>query len=165
MLIEKNIEICSLTPLGWSLCDKDVNIQHTVPHCMLICLYHTLLVKRWTLTHRHCYRRYTLVLTLCTAALSVTLHSDFCILWHTTCHIRTRRNNVFRLGSSTNTVYIYIYIYIYSTTGFGGLGVGCWPLVPKFPGSNPAETVGFLGRKNPQHDFLRRGSKAVGLMS
>ena len=31
--------------------------------------------------------------------------------------------------------------------GFGGLGVACWPLVPKFTGSNPAEAVGFLGRK------------------
>ena len=31
--------------------------------------------------------------------------------------------------------------------GFGGLGVSCWPLVPKFAGSNPAEAVGFLGRK------------------
>ena len=42
---------------------------------------------------------------------------------------------------------------------FDGLGVTCWPLVPKFTGSNPAEAVGFLGRKNPQHAFLRRGSK------
>jgi len=49
--------------------------------------------------------------------------------------------------------------------GFGGLGVACWPLVPKFAGSNPAEAVGFLGRKNPQHAFLRRGSKAVDPMS
>ena len=40
-----------------------------------------------------------------------------------------------------------------------------WPLVPKFAGSNPAEAVGFLVRKNPQCSFLRRGSKAVGLMS
>ena len=31
--------------------------------------------------------------------------------------------------------------------GFGGLGVACWPLVPKFAGSNLAEAVGFLGRK------------------
>jgi hypothetical protein len=38
-------------------------------------------------------------------------------------------------------------------------------LVPKFAGSQPAEAVGFLGRKNPQHTFLRRGSKAVGPMS
>ena len=29
----------------------------------------------------------------------------------------------------------------------------------------PAEAVGFLGRKNPQHAFFRRGSKAVGPMS
>jgi len=28
-------------------------------------------------------------------------------------------------------------------------------------GSHPAEAVGFLGRKNSQHAFLRRGSKAV----
>jgi hypothetical protein len=34
-----------------------------------------------------------------------------------------------------------------SNNGFGGLGVACWPLVPKFAGSNPAEAVGFLGRK------------------
>ena len=49
--------------------------------------------------------------------------------------------------------------------GFGGLGVACWPLVPKFAGSNLAEAVGFLGQKNPQHAFLRRGSTAVGPMS
>ena len=28
-----------------------------------------------------------------------------------------------------------------------GLGVACWPLVPKFAGSNPVEAVGILGRK------------------
>ena len=49
--------------------------------------------------------------------------------------------------------------------GFGGVGVACWPLVPKFEGSNPAADFGFLGRKNPQHAFLLRGSKAVGPMS
>ena len=46
-------------------------------------------------------------------------------------------------------------------SSFSGLGVACWPLVPKFTGSNPAEAVGFLGWKNPQHAFLRRGSKAL----
>ena len=49
--------------------------------------------------------------------------------------------------------------------GFGGLEVACWPLVPKFAGSHPAEAVGFLGRKNLRHAFLRRGGKAVGPMS
>ena len=29
----------------------------------------------------------------------------------------------------------------------GGLGVACWPLVPKFVASNPAEAVGFLRAK------------------
>ena len=51
-------------------------------------------------------------------------------------------------------------------SGFDGLEVVCWPLVPKFAGSNPAEAVRiFQGKKNPQHAFLRRGSKAVGPMS
>jgi hypothetical protein len=52
-----------------------------------------------------------------------------------------------------------------TASGFGGLEVACWSLVTKFAGSNPVEAVGFLERKNPQHAFLRRGSKAVGPMS
>ena len=48
---------------------------------------------------------------------------------------------------------------------FGGLVVACWHFVPKFVGSHPAENVGFLGRKNPQHAFLRKGSKPIGSMS
>jgi hypothetical protein len=47
----------------------------------------------------------------------------------------------------------------------GSLTRDIWPLVPKIAGSNPAEAVGFLGRKNPQHAFLRKGSKAVCPMS
>ena len=50
-------------------------------------------------------------------------------------------------------------------TPYRGLEVACWPFVPKFAGSHPAEAVGFLGRKNLQYAFLRRGSKAVGPMS
>ena len=50
-------------------------------------------------------------------------------------------------------------------SGCFGLEVACWPLVPKFAVSHLAEAVGFLGRKNPQHAFLRRGNKAVGPMS
>ena len=60
---------------------------------------------------------------------------------------------------------LYLLVVYWVSSRFGDLGVACWPLVPKFAGSNPAETVGFLGRKNPQHAFLRRGSKAVGPMS
>ena len=55
--------------------------------------------------------------------------------------------------------------YVTFTGCTGGLGVARWPLGTKFAGSNPAEAAGFLGRKNPQHAFLRRGSKAVGPMS
>ena len=51
-------------------------------------------------------------------------------------------------------------------SGFGDLEVARWPLVPKFAGSNPAEAVGlFRAKKNPQHAFLRKGSKAVCPMS
>ena len=42
----------------------------------------------------------------------------------------------------------------YKQSGFGGLGVSvlpCWPLVTESADSNPAEAVGILGRKNPQH--------------
>jgi hypothetical protein len=34
-----------------------------------------------------------------------------------------------------------------SPSSFGGLGVACWPLVPKFAGSYPAEAVRFLRAK------------------
>jgi hypothetical protein len=35
-------------------------------------------------------------------------------------------------------------------SGFGGLEDACWPLVPKFAGSNPAETVVlFMAKKYP----------------
>ena len=32
----------------------------------------------------------------------------------------------------------------HKVSGFGGAEVACWPLIPKFAGSNPAEAVGFL---------------------
>ena len=64
------------------------------------------------------------------------------------------------INAPINSILITVFL-----SGFGGLGVACWPLVPKFAGSNPAEAVRFLGRKNPQHAVLRRGSKAVGPMS
>ena len=32
-------------------------------------------------------------------------------------------------------------------SGFSCLEVACWPLVPKFAGSDPAETVGFFRAK------------------
>ena len=43
-----------------------------------------------------------------------------------------------------NIIFFFNMIYI---SGFGGLGVACWPLVPKFAGSNPAEAVAFLRAK------------------
>ena len=64
-----------------------------------------------------------------------------------------------------NTV-IFHFVVSGLVSGLGGLEVACWPLVPRFAGSNPAEAVGFFqGEKNPQHAFLRKGSKAVCPMS
>jgi hypothetical protein len=39
---------------------------------------------------------------------------------------------------------IMVYVNKVSLSGFGGLELACWPLVPKFAGSHPAEAVGFL---------------------
>ena len=50
-------------------------------------------------------------------------------------------------------------------SGFGGLQVACWPLVPKFTGSHLTKAAGLLGQKIPQQAFFRRGSKDVGHMS
>jgi hypothetical protein len=51
-------------------------------------------------------------------------------------------------------VYIFSYFYFIlchkltlQKSGFRGLGVACWPLVPEFAGSNPAEAFGFLRAK------------------
>jgi hypothetical protein len=70
------------------------------------------------------------------------------------------------IGNNNNSIVIvYCTVLRKVISGFGGLEVASWPLVPKFAGSNPAEAVGLFGRKNPQHAFLRRGSKAVCPMS
>jgi len=37
--------------------------------------------------------------------------------------------------------------YVERRSGFGGLEVACWPLIPKFAGSHPAEAFGILGQK------------------
>ena len=49
-----------------------------------------------------------------------------------------------------------VYVCMYKT-GFGGLGVACWPLVTKFAGSNAAEAVGFLRAKKSSARLLSVG--------
>jgi len=93
--------------------------------------------------------------------------------------ISTLRINILKINCAPCWLYLQFYTGMHSQQNikhyiifeevillwyFSGLGVACWPLVPKFAGSNPAKAVRFLGRKNPQHAFLRRGSKAVGPM-
>jgi hypothetical protein len=39
---------------------------------------------------------------------------------------------------------------IHTKSGLGDVKDACWPLVPKFAGSNPAEAVGFFrAKKSP----------------
>jgi hypothetical protein len=65
----------------------------------------------------------------------------------------------------THKFMVLTFLLIYNCSGFGGAEVACWPLIPKFAGSNTAKAVGFLkGDKNPQHAFLRKGSKTIGPM-
>ena len=80
----------------------------------------------------------------------------------------TLQSVVVATNKKTNThkyIYIYEYIQLHLTfsnllhfvhrgclyvsynSGFGGLEAACWPLVPKFAGSNPAEAVGFFRAK------------------
>ena len=100
--------------------------------------------KVFTLSTRNAQLTHTSELETCVSSV----HNILCQSW------------LMQLNSYQPMFYLQ-YVYF----GFGGLGVACWPLVPKFAGSNPAKAVGFFGRKNPQHAFLRRGSKAVDSMS
>ena len=62
--------------------------------------------------------------------------------------LATSKNSLSCLTSFTRNLRTNMKIYTpYSNiSGFGGLGVVCCPLVPKFAGSNPAEALGLLGR-------------------
>ena len=62
------------------------------------------------------------------------------------------RKPVHRLALRLKQTYQMTLSVMLCSSGFGGLEVECWPLVPKFAGSNPAEAIGFLRvNKNPQH--------------
>jgi hypothetical protein len=37
-----------------------------------------------------------------------------------------------------NTLFRFLFFILYYVSGFGGLEVACWPLVPKFARSNPS---------------------------
>jgi hypothetical protein len=53
-----------------------------------------------------------------------------------------------KLGVKRYVITIFNILY----RGFGGLEDACWPLVPKFAGSNPAKAVGFFrAKKSPTH--------------
>jgi len=60
---------------------------------------------------------------------------------------------------------VHLFVDIVIAICFGGLGVACWPLVPKFAGSNLAEAVGFLSAKKSSVLLPLEGNKAVSPMS
>jgi hypothetical protein len=51
------------------------------------------------------------------------------------------------LDPPPRTVHVYYICNSNTDIGFGGLEVAYWRLVPEFVGSNPAEAIGFFGRK------------------
>ena len=53
--------------------------------------------------------------------------------------------------------YVSLCLTITYPSGFGGLEVACWPLVPKFAGSNPAEAVGFFRAKKSSERLPSEG--------
>ena len=65
--------------------------------------------------------------------------------WHlpALCMSCCGRNCLFYSNNHNNTVYSNTN----SLSGFGGLEVACWLLVPKFTGSHPAEAVGIFRAK------------------
>ena len=135
-------------------------------YCGLAAFRQTLLTLQFTYSflHKHLWLRGEKnPISLCNSPNRATAASNLWLLDHTQldthAHFRTP------LKKWTARRRKILCSCLFCNSGFGGLGVACWPLVPKFAGSNPAEAVGFLGRKNPQHAFLRRGSKAVGPMS
>ena len=60
-------------------------------------------------------------------------------------------------GSCTDVIHTQVTLH---KSGFSGLEVACWPLVPKFAGSNLAETVGFFRAKKFSARFPSEGKKS-----
>jgi hypothetical protein len=106
----------------------------------------------------------------------LTLHTDS----HASCRGAVRREWWTILGAKFKLLYgeialsrkpfgighMYMYTFslrmtdtMTSQSGFGGLGVACWPLVSKFAGSNPAEAVGFLRAKKSSAEFTGHDSR------
>ena len=64
--------------------------------------------------------------------------------------ISDKVEGTFRYSTTQRVKYgTFIWICTFQPTesGFGGLEVACWPLVPKFAGSNPTKAVGFFRAK------------------
>ena len=129
----------------------------TIPHSSSDCLEHLVASTSWR--HKGLYRN----------RLKTYNYSMTCVIWtHHSCCLEYSLVGDYSCLKTREWIGCNINAWTmlpHHCSGFGGLEVACWPLVPKFAGSHPAKAVRFLGRKNPQHAFLRRGSRAVGPMS
>ena len=63
-------------------------------------------------------------------------------------------SHIFWLENASSERNVEIMIFI---RGYGGLEVACWPLVPKFVGSNPAEAIGFFRAKKSSTSLPSEG--------
>ena len=66
---------------------------------------------------------------------------------HKKSHVKEVNVQQSKLTENSPKKYYINYEALMEPSGFGGLGVACWPLVPKFAGSNPAEAIRFLRAK------------------
>ena len=62
--------------------------------------------------------------------------------YHPVRNVVTTPTTLFQLNKLVHKEFFFFLIFPHN--GFGGLEVACWPLVPEFAGSNPAEAVGLL---------------------
>ena len=87
--------------------------------------------------------------------------SAFALPRNTQCHLkfvlkRSDMNTSLQIKTICVLEFAYL-VRILIFSGFGGLEVACWPLVPKFAGSNPAEVVGFFRAKKSSARFPSEG--------
>ena len=61
--------------------------------------------------------------------------------------VSVRRNSGLSGAKLYGLKFAFILNMYISCSGFGGLGVVCWPVVPKFMGANPAKAIRFLSAK------------------
>ena len=115
--------------------------------------------RRHKVTMKHCYA--TPDVFMLTVTRSSTIHRTHCCFSMATMVTWARHSVITHfviavvgvLGSVTYDLPVAVFPQSYASySGFGGLGVACWPLVPKF--------AGFLGRKKSSARLPSEGKKS-----